>query len=100
MSTTHIPAILTPGSAALVASITGTQVNRLTKAALRKVLSGPDGGGPDLEFVSQSMFHNHGSWFTLSEAFGVYGPVSIEVRKPNSDLLAVINYDGTKVRVA
>jgi hypothetical protein len=48
-----------------------------TKGALKLALEQE----PDkVEFISTSIFHRSGAWFTLAEAIRVYGSVSVEVR--------------------
>lgn len=92
--TEHIPAILTHPSARRVACL--SQSGRLTKAGLKRALD----EGILMEFISQSVFHRHGSYFMPDEAVDTIGrgqSVSVEVRDQGTlTLVGVIEYSRDK----
>lgn len=90
---TYIPAVLTAASMTKVfnhmVEVGGpTTPKRITKAGLRAALA----GGVEVEFISKSMFHRYGAYFSGQEAVAQYGPVGVEVRNEGGSLIAVVMY--------
>jgi len=91
--TTYIPAVLTAGSMTKVINhmmeVGGpTTPKRITKKGLRAAIE----GGVSIEFISKSMFHRYGAYFSGAEAVAQYGPVGVEVRNESGSLIAVVMY--------
>lgn len=90
--TTYIPAVLTAGSKhrvlAHMCEVTGSHQERVTKKGLKAAIA----GGVTVEYISRSMFHRYGAYFTGPEAVQAYGSVGVEVRDERDSLIAVVRY--------